>query len=566
MDGFLDNKGLFAERVRKDLTIRVVSFLDAFHRPQSEELKLFWALIVFFFLVTRILPLPEYFSIDNVNLALALERFDPRVHQPQPPGYPFFVAFSKLVNAFVADARTTFAIVSFIVCGLCLPLIFALAYRMFSPWVAKAATLLFVVNPVFWYGGLNGALRPNLALFSLLAAYCAWRAWQGEQRFVAWGALAIGIGSGFRPGILVYMFPLWLTSAWLGTRSLRALVTGMLLLTAGVLAWFSMLVVAIGGLGPLWNLMSGYAVEQSQGESVLFGATIVAWMNQVNRLFIWNGISLLGAAWAIPWFLRSKGRLDFRSPQATFMAVWLLPGLTFQALTHVAAPGHTLFSTPGLCIIAAYVLWIAIPGLVGQSSLLRQGRDTALYGAALLNVLLFANVLPVPTSPSTGSLTQVRNAIAYGIFETSLGHLRWYDLITQESLKHIQTYTPKNQDEPAILISSDVHSKTWFMNWRIARYYLPNRDIWVIADQMEPPMAQLVRREKVIETRTGQTVQIPIPCKGRILWLIENGGPVYTDLSRIWELDGSPFVVVTATQVGSKCPGFRVKNFEFVPQ
>jgi hypothetical protein len=362
------------------------------------------------------------------------------------------------------------------------------------------------------------------------------------------------------------MFPLWLASAWIGTRSFRAVIAGLVLMGAGVLAWFSMLVLSIGGLEPLWSLMSAYAVEQSRGESVLFGAAILAWMNQVNRLFIWNGIAILGAVWAIPWFLRSRDRVGLRSHQATFMVVWLLPGLTVQAITHVAAPGHTLFSTPALCIVAAYILWTAIPRLLRESSAVSQGRETALYGAALLNVLLFVNVVPMPTTPSTGPLSQVRNAIAYGIFETSLAHLRWYEFNTRESLRHIETYTPKNDSEPAILVSSDVHSKTWFMNWRIARYYLPDRDIWVIADQMDPPMAQLIRRNKVIETRTGQTVQIPIPCKGRILWLIENGGPVYTDLSRTWEIDGSPLVVVTATQVGSKCPTFKVRDFEFVPE
>jgi 4-amino-4-deoxy-L-arabinose transferase-like glycosyltransferase len=565
MDGFQDNKSLVAETVRKHLTIRFVTVLESFY-PRSEELRVFWIVVALFFSITRILPTPEYFSIDNVNLALALERFDPRVHQPQPPGYPLFVAFSTLVNSLVADARTTFAIVSFVVCGLCVPLIFALARRMFSLWVAKAATLLFVVNPVFWYGGLNGPLRPNLALFSLVAAYCAWRAWQGERRFVAWGALGIGVGSGFRPEILVNTFPLWVASAWLGTRSVRTLLTGLLVMAAGVLTWFSMLVVAVGGPGPLWTLMSAYAVEQSRNESVLFGAAIAAWLNQVNRLFIWNGIALLGAAWAIPWFFKAKDRVGFRSHQSSFLAVWVLPGLTIQALTHVAAPGHTLFSTPALCIVSAYILWVAIPRLVRHNSLVPQARETALCGAAFLNLLMFLNVFPVPTTPSTGVFTQVRNAVAFGIFETSLGQLRWYDSVTRDSLRDIRTYTPKNPSEPAILVSSDVHSKVWFMNWRIARYYLPNREMWVIADRMDPPMAQLVQRDKVIETRTGQTVQLPIPCKGRILWLIENGGPVYTDLSRTWELDGSPLVVVTATQVGSKCPTFRVKNFEFVPQ
>lgn len=102
------------------------------------------------------------------------------------------------------------------------------------------------------------------------------------------------------------------------------------------------------------------------------------------------------------------------------------------------------------------------------------------------------------------------------------------------------------------------------MNWRIARYYLPDNDIWVLADQKDPPMAQRLRRDKVIEVRTGRPVQIPVRCGGRILWLIEYDSSFYEELSGIWELGGGPQVLVT--DVGSICPPFTVRGFEFVPQ
>jgi hypothetical protein len=289
-------------------------------------------------------------------------------------------------------------------------------------------------------------------------------------------------------------------------------------------------------------------------------------MQQVNRLFIWNGLGLAGGLWVLPWFLRSKNRLEWKSSQSVFLAIWIVPGLVLQALTHVAAPGHTLFSIPAGCIVSAYLLWIGIRELTHSKNLLAQARETALYGVVIFNIMLFLNAFPVPLTPGSGPFTRIRNAVAYGVFETSLGSLRWYDEITRQSLRDIRIATPQDKKDSAILISSDIHSKVWFMNWRIARYYLPDRDIWVIADQGKEPMAQLIRRDKVIETRTGSTVQIPIPCSGRILWLIENDGSIYRGLSSIWELTGTPNVVVTSTEVGGKCPVFRIKGFEFVPE
>src|SRR5712692_3943944 len=131
----------------------------------------FWIVLFALFLLTRIPAMASYFSIDNVNLAFSLEKFDPRIHQPQPPGYPFFVFFARMVNVIFRDAERTFFVVSLLVSGASLCAAFALAGRMFSQWAGAAAAFLLLVNPVFWHSGLDGPLRPNLALFSLLTAY-----------------------------------------------------------------------------------------------------------------------------------------------------------------------------------------------------------------------------------------------------------------------------------------------------------------------------------------------------------------------------------------------------------
>src|SRR3989449_10451985 len=102
----------------------------------------FAILILALLLLTRLPAMAEYLTIDNVNLAFALEKFDPRIHQPQPPGYPLFVLFAKMVNVAFHDAAKTFAVTGIIVTGLSLPLAFALGKRMFGDWVGRAAVFL----------------------------------------------------------------------------------------------------------------------------------------------------------------------------------------------------------------------------------------------------------------------------------------------------------------------------------------------------------------------------------------------------------------------------------------
>ena len=329
---------------------------------------MFWILIVAALLLTRVPATPEYLHGDNINIAFAMEKFDPRIHQPQPPGYPFFIAFARFVNIFVRDVEKTMGFLAVLASVLCLPLMGALGSRMFNPWVGQAGALLLLVNPVFWFSGLEGPIRPFLAVFALMSAYCAWRAWHEEHRYVIWGAVALGIGSGFRPDLLAFLGPVWLISAWVGTRSFRYLLAGSSVLAVVILIWVGTLVYVVGGIRALYDLNTNYLVVQSRAESMVLGASTPAWLRQMSRLVVWNGLAIIGWVWAVTFLPFSRNRWPWRTDYIGFFAWWLTPGLVSQALIHVAAPGHTLFSVPAWCLMGAQVLWVA------TSRLQKKGR------------------------------------------------------------------------------------------------------------------------------------------------------------------------------------------------
>ena len=56
---------------------------------------------------------PEYvYHWDEVQLTLGLESFDPRSHQPHPPGYYLFIVFGRLLRPFVVEPESALRVVA----------------------------------------------------------------------------------------------------------------------------------------------------------------------------------------------------------------------------------------------------------------------------------------------------------------------------------------------------------------------------------------------------------------------------------------------------------------------
>jgi hypothetical protein len=518
---------------------------------ERQNPKFFWIIVFALLLLTRIPAMASYLSIDNVNLALALESFDPRAHQPQPPGYPFFVLVGRIVNIIFGDAERTFAAISIIVSGLCLPAAFLLGKRMFSQWAGGAAAFLLLVNPVFWHSSIDGPLRPYLALFSLLTAYCCWRCWNGEKRYAAWGAVALGVGSGFRPDLIAFLFPLWLVSSWVGTKSWRAVFQGVALLAAISFVWVGALVLAMGGIQTFTKIMLDYAVDQSKPESVVFGSSLFAWIRQINRLVIWNGLAIVTWIWAVPFYFLNRERLPVASAQGVFFFLWLVPGLIVQALVHIGAPGHTLFSVVALCLMGGYVLSLS------------RSKEVLLGAAVTVNVMLFLGffALPIGVVNSANSMPSIKNALLFGTFESSIEQVRWLDDVTRTTLDEIEQFTPK--DRPSIIISTDGYKDQWFMNWRIGRYYLPTRELWILYNNVRKKRVENVRRDLLLSMREVPPLRVPIFREGRVLWLIEPHSEIHKQISSTQNLSGGKYVFYS--EITPDTPAFMVDDFEIVP-
>src|SRR5258706_12849937 len=109
-----------------------------------------WLLIIAV-VVTRFLFRSHYlYDVDSVNYALALDRFDPVVHQPHPPGYFLYVYLGRLARFFVHDANLALVTLSIAASCVAVVLIYSLADSWFGRRAAIWAGLIFLFSPLCW--------------------------------------------------------------------------------------------------------------------------------------------------------------------------------------------------------------------------------------------------------------------------------------------------------------------------------------------------------------------------------------------------------------------------------
>jgi len=382
------------------------------------------------------------FYFDSVNFALALDDFNPALHQPQPPGYPLFVLLSRLLHIVVAQPHQVFLVAGILGAAAAAWCLWRLATDMFGPFAGFAAAALFVFSPILWFGGLTNQVRIYSAAVSCLLGWLVWRAWHlGSHGSLRVAALILGLGAGFRPPVLLFGFPL-LAAAWLRGRNPRALLVCGSLLGAGVLVWLAAVILVVGGPKAYFALLASYSGEQFGATSLLFGAKAAGAWRMARSAFWWNAIGALAWIWILP--LVDWGELRAKlSRFGAFFAVWFVPGYLFQSFVHVADPDQTLFTVPVVCLLGGMVL-----------SCLHRAR----LAAAVLSAAASAAFFFVPWR---------------GLLKATT-----YEVVRQVDRETSRTLAAINRLESAGEVQ--ILSYDSFVTWRHLSYYFPNLPVLVI--------------------------------------------------------------------------------------
>ncbi|MBI4443435.1 MAG: glycosyltransferase family 39 protein [Acidobacteria bacterium] len=505
------------------------------------------------------------YSFDSVNLALALEDFDPTKNQPQPPGYPLFVLEAKLFHLLLGTPERTFAILSILICGLSLGVLYLLGRRMFSPWVGLLAAALLFVNPPFWFSGLTSALRPHLALIATLLAYFCWRAVSGEPRYFLAASLTLGFGSGFRPELLALLLPLWVWTAWsVGDRKL--FLQGCALVAVPALVGGLVLVEISGGMAGVLPTFFGYLFSQAQQTSVFLDPRASSWLRWAGRAVLWNALGVLPWLWALPFGWVQRRQWPQWQSRLAFLAVWFFPVFLFHLMVHIGDPDQALSSIAALCLLGGYCLAEAdqlicrrwLPGLLE--------RGLLVWVALLGNLLFFFAHITLPQRDPQAAgfrgLESVTDAISFGTYESSYARVLWVEQMAGLALKEIQNLKA-NTDRPILLLWARDGEPVW----RRIAFYFPSERIYVLEQSGDPAVlttsAQLwTGSQKLSQFGGDPPIPVPVPSEARLVWVV--GSALVESLQQAVPLQAAPPLYYT--DLSAQLLPFRWRSFEFVPQ
>jgi hypothetical protein len=458
----------------------------------------------------------DLYDLDSVNFALGIGRFDPRVHQPHPPGYFLYICLGRLLNFLVYDANLALVLLSILASIACVILIYQLALEWFGPRAATFAGLLFLFSPLAWFHGTVALTYSVEAAASALMGLLSWRIDRGRTGFILPTAIVLGITAGIRPSSILFLGPLFLFS--LRHSPLRKILLGVLALGLTIIAWFVPMIWASGGLGAYFGaLRSLWLMVPSKG-TVFNSSPVTSVARAMTIVFIY--FLCFGLAVLAPLGAASSPTPADKSKKI-FTAVWIVPALCFFTFIFLKL------------VNSGYLLLVAAPACVWLGAWAAAWFDHAAWPRPLKWALIAA--------------TAVVNVVIFLAFPAYFSYrsVRQFEAELQDTETAIPQLGAPND---LLIVSFDNH----FLGYRHAGYYLPGYLT------IEYPEARLTEGTRIFAMHGRDSFLLSgLPatsCSRFVLFPLPNGNPDYVaylqkvekllpskDLTRV-ELDGHQFV------------------------
>jgi hypothetical protein len=433
----------------------------------------------------------DLYDLDSVNFALGMVKFDPRVHQPHPPGYFLYVCLGRVLYYLVHDANLALVLLSILASVACVMLVYGLALEWFGTRAATFAGLLFLVSPLGWFHGIVALTYIVEAAASLAVGTLCWRIERSRWGYIFPTAIVLGITAGIRPSSILFLGPLFLFS--LRRAGLKRIALGAVALAATAAAWFFPMLHACGGFAAYYGALSSlWKMVPSKG-TVFNSSPLTSIARAFTIVYIYF-LCFGGAIFAPLGAKCDPGPAD--REKKLFTLAWIVPALCFFTLIFLKL------------VNSGYLLLVAAPACVWLGKWLADWYERAAWpkGLKIISITLGAaiNVVIFLTFPAYCSYRSVTH------FEAELQAV-------DSSLPQL------GAPDKLLIVSFDNH----LLGYRHAGYYMPQYQT------IEYPTANLVEGPRIFAMEDGQSSLLAeLPQGGYsqfVFYPLPNGDPAYVD-------------------------------------
>jgi len=493
-------------------------------------------------------PFRSHFAYhwDSAQFALAIEHFNVSLSLPHRPGYFLFVMLGRMVNLFVGDPLTSLLWLNMVAGAGLAALGYLLGAALFERNCGWLTGGILATSPLCWFQSeVVFTTLVDSALVMTTVLVC-WRAIRrgGSWPWVFAMAATLAVEAGIRQQTTPMLCPVWAYTFWRFPRlRWQKFAVGVVLTGLLCAAWFFPMVQPSGGTVAYLRLYPA---------RINMDAPLTPWVGGFgvlirNLAFIvatcWVGLlgaALLAATEFYSWATRAGNRraaIKSRNEPLRFLAVWILPMVTFGIVVITVMPGYVLCYFPGVAILVA----LAITRFVERiARVLGCSRSFALgiviAGIALINCAVF--LLP---AQRTEWLRAKLPLTASHIRDHDHQLAVWFDAIR------------KNFRPSDVLVCH--YNQSYFYGFRQFEYHMPDYENCLLTTDhaLPPPLNKKLwyatgRRVEFVdrfELHGRRQVILVVP-PGLTIDAFTNAFDVMT--ARKWEIpDSLPLYVITPT-------------------
>ena len=470
----------------------------------KKRFDLLFLIILFLIVVFSRIPFTSHFLYewDSVNYALAFQKFNIYLSQPQPPGYIFFVTLGKIINFIFNDPNTSIIFLSITLSVLTVFLIYFLVKQMFSREIAVVTSILLIFNPIFWFYGETATIYMSEAFFATLIAYTSFKLLMGDNRFIYISSIALGLSGGFREDIIEFMFPLWLFCLCYYDFDYKKIFKSFIILIASAMLWFIPTILLSGGYWKYSQITQATLVGSFKLSSIFFGANITSQLIMDNMLLSWTilGMGIVSMFFLLLFIAFNRNEVfnlsNLKNRKLIFLLLWIIPAYLFYLLLFIAKSGYTLVYLPVFAVVIGYVIIDISLNLNKKFSKVPKNY----FIIFLISLYLL------------GSVTQF--VLSTDVNQENYSHIKLQDnenLYLNESLK---AFNPEN----TLIIFQDG------AGWRTSMYYFPDYQTYLFYQYSSSGTTLLHLnhyKNHAIESYDGMNFTIPINSStDNIVWVL----------------------------------------------